>query len=214
MKTADWRTRVLVAIGFRIFQLWARTLRFEVEDQTGLLQEIPPRNFIAAVWHNRLFLFPYTIRRFFPSAQGAGLVSASRDGAVLAEVLKHFGMGAVRGSTSRRGATALLELAERASRGQYTAITPDGPRGPAYEPSGGIVVHAQKSGVEIVPMNFEFSNAWRLKSWDRFFVPKPFSKVRYIIGSRHPVAQTATEDEFERERERLHIAMMALVEMR
>lgn len=214
MKTANWRTRLLVALGYRIFQLWVRTLRFEVEDRARLLQEIPKRLFIATVWHNRLFLFAYAIRKFFPSAQGAALVSASRDGAILAEVLKHFGFDVVRGSSSRRGATALLELAEKIGRGQHAAITPDGPRGPAYEPGSGIVFLAQKSGAEILPMNFEFSSYWRLRSWDRFFVPKPFSKVRYVIGPRHIVRQTTSEEEFAQERERLRVAMMALVEMR
>ncbi|MFL6584232.1 MAG: lysophospholipid acyltransferase family protein [Chthoniobacterales bacterium] len=214
MKVEDWRTRLLIASAYRIFQLWARTLRFEIDDRAGIVGVPPSGRFIATVWHNRLFLFPYVVRRFLPETQGAALVSASRDGAILAEVLKRFHFGAVRGSSSRRGATALLELAEVIARGGEAAITPDGPRGPAYELGPGIIVLAQKSGADVLPMNVEFSSYWRLKTWDRFIIPKPFSKVRVIFDQRYQVRATQTDAEFEAERLRLQETMMSLVQMR
>jgi lysophospholipid acyltransferase (LPLAT)-like uncharacterized protein len=213
VKIEGWRARLLVAVGYRLFQLWVRTLRFVVDDRAGIIGEVPRRRFIATVWHNRLFLFPYSVRRFLPERRGVGLVSASRDGAILAEMLKRLGFGAVRGSSSRRGAAALLELADVIATGGETAITPDGPRGPAYQLSGGIIFLAQKSGADILPMNFEFSRCWRLKSWDRFIVPKPFSTVRVIFGERYRVRPTASEEEFEAERMRLLKTMMSLVQM-
>ena len=214
MKIEGWRARLLIALGYRVFQLWVRTLRFEIDDRAGIVGKPPHGRFIATVWHNRLFLFPYAIRRFLPQTRGAALVSASRDGALLAEILKRFDFEAVRGSSSRRGATALLELADVIARGGEAAITPDGPRGPAYHLSGGIISLAQISGADILPMNFEFSRCWRLKSWDRFIVPKPFSRVRVIFGERYRVRHTASEGEFEAERQRLHNTIMSLVEMR
>lgn len=214
MKIAGRRARLLIAIGYRVFQLWVRTLRFVIDDRADVVGFPPRGRFIATVWHNRLFLFPYAVRRFLPETEGAALVSASRDGALLADVLKRFGFDAVRGSSSRRGATALMELAEVIARGGEAAITPDGPRGPAYQLSPGIIFLAQKSGADVLPMNFEFSSCWRLKSWDRFIVPKPFSKVRVIFGERYRVRDTVTDDEFENERQRLEEAMMSLVEMR
>jgi lysophospholipid acyltransferase (LPLAT)-like uncharacterized protein len=93
-------------------------------------------------------------------------------------------------------------------------ITPDGPRGPAYELGPGIIFLAQKSGAAVLPMNLEFSHCWRLGSWDRFIVPRPFSKVRVLVGRLHRVAATNTSEEFEAERLGLQNAMMSLVEMR
>ena len=194
MKIEGWRARLLIAVCYRIFQLWVRTLRFEIDDRAGIVGKPPRGRFIATVWHNRLFLFPYAVRRFLPETRGAALVSASRDGAMLAQILKRFDFDAVRGSSSRRGATALLELADVIARGGEAAITPDGPRGPAYHLSGGIISLAQISGADILPMNFEFSRSWRLNSWDRFIVPKPFSRVRVVFGERYRVRQTATEE--------------------
>jgi lysophospholipid acyltransferase (LPLAT)-like uncharacterized protein len=77
----------------------------------------------------------------------------------------------------------------------------------------GIVFLAQQSGAEVVPVNLEYSSCWRVKSWDGFILPKPFSTVRVIFGPPHRVASTSTEEEFERERQRLQEAMMQLVEM-
>ena len=98
--------------------------------------------------------------------------------------------------------------------GHDVVITPDGPRGPAYELGAGIIFLAQKSGAAVLPVNMEYSTCWRIKSWDRFIIPRPFSKVRVMIGQPHRVRSTSTEDEFEAERLRLQNAMMALVERR
>jgi lysophospholipid acyltransferase (LPLAT)-like uncharacterized protein len=120
----------------------------------------------------------------------------------------------VRGSSSRLGASAILQLTEVLASGHDVVITPDGPRGPAYKLGPGIIFLAQKSGAAVVPFNMEYSSYWRLKSWDRFIVPRPFSKVRVIIGQPHRVKSTSTDEEFEAERLRLQNALMALVEMR
>ena len=104
----------------------------------------------------------------------------------------------MRGSSSRKGASAIRQLAEVIAQGKDVMITPDGPRGPAYELGQGIVFLAQQSGAAVVPVNLEYSSCWRLKSWDRFILPKPFSKVRVIFGAPHRVALTNDETEFER----------------
>lgn len=196
-----------------MFRVWVRTLRFQLDDRGGLVGA-PHKPFIGAVWHNRLFLFPYVIRRFLPAVRGSALISASRDGAIMADFVSRFGFGAVRGSTSRRGASALLQLADLLSAGNDTAIIPDGPRGPVYVVGPGIIFLAQKSKTDIVPVNLEFSRYWRLGSWDRFILPKPFATVRVIFGKRYHVADTNSDAEFEAERKRLEETLMSLVEMR
>jgi hypothetical protein len=144
----------------------------------------------------------------------AALISASRDGELLADAIKRFGFDVVRGSSSRLGASAILQLEGVLASGRDVVITPDGPRGPAYELGPGIVFLAQKSGAAVVPINMEYSSCWRIKSWDRFIVPRPFARVRVIIGAPYRVRSTSTDDEFEAERLRLQNAMMALVERR
>lgn len=204
----------MIAFGFRLLQLWARTLRFELDDRAGVVGAPATPRYIGALWHNRLLLLPYVLQRFLPSRRGAGLISASRDGDLLADLVQRFGFEVVRGSSSRKGATAMLQLADIMATGRDAVMTPDGPRGPAYELGAGIVFLAQKSGAAVVPINMEYSGCWRLTSWDRFILPRPFSTVRVIFGAPHPVPPTATDAEFESERLRLQSAMMQLVELR
>ena len=214
MKITGWRARWLIALGFRLLQIWARTLRYEIDDRLGAVGRPVKENYIGALWHNRLLIFPFVLRRFFPNRRGAALISASRDGDLLADAIKRFDFDVVRGSSSRLGASAILQLTDVLASGRDVVITPDGPRGPAYELGPGIIFLAQKSGAPVVPVNMEYSSYWRLKSWDRFILPRPFSKVRVIIGQSHHVRSTSTPEEFETERLRLQGVMMALVEMR
>lgn len=192
----------------------ARTLRYEIDDRADVMGKPVEGNYIAALWHNRLLLISAVLKKFFPHRPGAGLISASRDGDLIADVTQRFGFDVVRGSSSRMGATALLELSEVLFSGRDVLLTPDGPRGPAYELGPGIIFLAQKTGAPVVPINMEYSSCWRVKSWDRFIIPRPFSKVRVIIGQPQQIGSTSTDEEFERERLRLQNVMMSLVERR
>lgn len=213
MKLQGVPGRVAVALAYRLLLVWARTLRFTVDDRAGVIGRRHDSARIWAMWHNRVLLFPYVIRRFVPETWGSSLISASRDGGLLADFVKRFGYDAARGSSSRRGAGAILELANVLEKGGAVAITPDGPRGPRYVLGGGIIMLAQQSGAPVFPMNFEYSNCWRLKSWDRFIIPKPFSTVRIKVGQPHQVHATPSNEAFEAERLRLQSALMQLVEM-
>jgi lysophospholipid acyltransferase (LPLAT)-like uncharacterized protein len=214
LKIEGWRARWLIAIGFWLLRIWERTLRYEVDDRAGLLAKQASESGIGAVWHNRLLIMPLVLKRFFPHRQGAALISASRDGGWIAALVKRIGFDVVRGSSSRQGAIAMLQLSDVLAGGRDVVITPDGPRGPVYVLGPGIVLLAQKSGAVVFPLHLEYSSCWRMKSWDRFILPRPFSKVRVILGPPHQVATTSSEQEFEMERLRLQNAMMALVEMR
>jgi hypothetical protein len=196
-----------------LLQLLARTLRYEVDDLAGIVGKPVTENYIGALWHNRLLIFPLVLRRFFPQRHGAALISASRDGDLLSDAVQRFGYNVVRGSSSRLGASAILQLGEVLASHGDVVITPDGPRGPVYELGPGIIFLAQKTGAPVLPMNMEYSSCWRIKSWDRFIVPRPFAKVRVIIGAPHRVSLTSNPEEFEAERLRLQNAIMTLVEM-
>ena len=214
MKLRGWPARWLIAFGFRLLQVWARTLRFEIEDRTNLIGTPPTQRYIGSLWHNRLLLLPFVIQRFLPDRRGAALISASRDGEMLADLVRRFGFQVVRGSSSRKGATAILQLADVIASGLDAVITPDGPRGPAYKLGAGIVFLSQKTGAPVVPISMEYSSYWRLKNWDRFILPKPFSTVHVIFGAPHSVVATETNEEFESERQRLENAMMQIVVMK
>ena len=214
MKIEGRLARWLVAFGFRLLQLWARTLRYEIDDRAGIVGKPVTENYVGALWHNRLLIFPLVSQRFFPQRHGAALISASRDGDLLADAVQRFGYDVIRGSSSRMGATAILQLTQVLASGRDVVITPDGPRGPAYELGPGIIFLAQKSGAPVLPMNLEYSRCWRLGSWDRFILPRPFAKVRVLISQPRYVKPTGTPEEFEAERLALQDAMMALVEMR
>src|SRR5205085_2772369 len=98
-----------------------------------------------------------------------------------------------------------------AERGGDPVMTPDGPRGPRYVLGAGPISIAQNSGAPVVPIGVEYSSCWRLRSWDQFMIPRPFSKVQVIFGPPHRVRPTSTPEEFEAARLRLQDAMMALI---
>lgn len=212
MRIEGWRAQWLITIGFCLLRIWERTLRYQVDDRAGLLNKPVNECGIGAVWHNRLLIMPFVLKRFFPRREGAALVSASRDGTWIAALVERIGFNVVRGSSSRLGARAMFQMADFLASGRDVVIAPDGPRGPVYELGPGIVWLAQKSGASVFPLHLEYSSCWRLKNWDRFILPRPFSKVRVIFGPPHHVAATTGNEEFERERLRLQNAMMALVE--
>lgn len=214
MKIEGRRARWLIAFGFQLLKILGRTLRYEIDDRAGIVGKPVSENYIGALWHNRLLIFPLVLRRFFPNRRGAALISASRDGDLLSDAIRRFDYDVVRGSSSKLGATGLLQLGDILARHGDVVITPDGPRGPAYELGPGIIFLAQKTGATVLPMNMEYSSCWRVKSWDRFIIPRPFSQVRVVIGQPEPVNATANDEEFEAERVRLQNVMMSLVERR
>ena len=135
---------------------WERTLSYEVNDQAGIVGKPVTENYIGALWHNRLLIFPLVLRRFFPNRLGAALISASRDGDLLTDAIRRFGYDVIRGSSSRLGARAIFQLTEVLASGRDVVITPDGPLGPVYDLGPGIVFLAQKSGAPVLPMNLEY----------------------------------------------------------
>lgn len=189
------------------------TLRYRWERDPRAL---PPagRPYIFGVWHNRLALSIVMYRQYMKAVEQpsrmAGLVSASRDGALLSRVLELLGVQPVRGSSSRRGAQALLELSSWLDRGYDVAITVDGPRGPRYGVKPGVIGLAQVTGRPVVPGSFRLSRKWSLKSWDRFQIPVPFSTCFFDFGEPLSVPRDLSEAEREAIRVELERRLTAL----
>lgn len=161
-----------------LVRLWGLTLRFELspEDLRNYTKKDEP---VALVlWHNRLFLAAEIVRRFRQGRPAYALVSASRDGAWLTAFFTMAGLRTVRGSSSRLGREAATALVQVLRAGHDVGITPDGPRGPCYQLEPGSVIVARRTRAPVLLIGAEFGSAWRLRSWDRFYLPKPFSRVR------------------------------------
>jgi lysophospholipid acyltransferase (LPLAT)-like uncharacterized protein len=172
--------RIIGKLAALLTRVIGSTLRIEIEDRARLLDRDFKQPMIWTFWHNRMFVVPLMPARYARHRTGAILTSASRDGEIIAAGMHSFGLKAVRGSTSRRGASALLALADTLKAGEDVAVTPDGPRGPRYTLGAGVVFLAQRTGAAILPIHIEYSRALRLKSWDRFMIPPPFAKVRIL----------------------------------
>jgi hypothetical protein len=211
---ARWHGRLAAWLIWGLIQVLASTLRWRWKDGSGLLQPGNPQRFIFAVWHNRLSLSLVIYRRLSihrgQRRQMAALVSASRDGGLLAHVLKLFEVIGVRGSSSRRGAQALRELASEAGEGRDLAVTPDGPRGPKYEPQGGVIALAQITGLPILPVCYRLGWKWTLRSWDAFQIPLPFSVVEVEFTKPIYLSPDAGETEREEARIRLRDSLLAI----
>jgi len=162
LKTDSWPVRFLVGFAYYLLKIWGRTLRFDIDDRVAIATSPVRENYIGALWHNRLLFICYALKRFVPHRPGAGLISRSRDGDLVAALTLRFGFDVVRGSSSKMGAGALRGLSSVLGSGLDVLMTPDGPRGPAYEPDPGAIFLAEKTGAAIVPINLEFSSCWRL----------------------------------------------------
>lgn len=171
-----WRKAAIWVLAMTI-NLWNRTLRFEVTDQDRAILGDTSAPLVAVLWHNRILIASEMRRRFRNGRPMAGMVSASRDGAWLATFFRMVGIGSARGSSSRRALGAAREMLSLLKSGHDVAITPDGPRGPIYTFHEGAAALALASNARVLLLGANFKSAWRLNSWDGFYLPKPFSKV-------------------------------------
>jgi lysophospholipid acyltransferase (LPLAT)-like uncharacterized protein len=196
-----WHGRLAARLIWLAANALAATLRWRWRDESNLFANGGQEPVIFCLWHNRLALSLILFRRYVqarqPQRKLAALVSASRDGGMLARALELFGVVPVRGSSSRRGPQALRELVTAAEQGCDLAITPDGPRGPCYVVQDGIASLAQLTGRAIVPVSYELSWKWRLKSWDQFQVPLPFARCEVHLGEPVRIPRDATDAERE-----------------
>jgi lysophospholipid acyltransferase (LPLAT)-like uncharacterized protein len=190
------------------------TLRYRVDFHAEVRDLIRAGPAIYTIWHNRLSLCLRVYRRFIhperPAGRLAAIVSASRDGGMLARALELFGVQPVRGSSSRRGAQALREMTGWAARGFDLAITPDGPRGPRYVVQDGAVDAASLTGFPIIPVGYDLSRRGELKSWDRFQIPLPFARCHTFFGEPLRVPRELDGALRERLRAELQARMLGL----
>ncbi len=177
-------------IGSWLIRAWMPTLRIEFDlcDSEIVPKKSPPRKYLFSLYHENMLLPTFLYRNCGVSI----LVSSHADGEIVHQIARRFGYGTIRGSSTRGGSKALYEMIRKGSR-QHLVITPDGPRGPRRQVQNGIAMLAIATGMPIVPTSVEFRSGWRANSWDRFAIPKPFSRVCLITG---PAILPPKPDEF------------------
>lgn len=178
-KPFSWKHTVgsTLAYWYTVFLGWTTRI-YWFKTPEGLALEKENKGIIYAVWHNQqlFLLYPYKGRKIAP------LISLSKDGEYIARLLPKFGMKAVRGSTSKGGARALIHLLHAAREGYCPMLTPDGPRGPIYKVQPGILFLAKKTGFPIMPVGTALSRKFTVGSWDRMRIPLPFGKTALTYG--------------------------------
>ncbi|MCZ6689802.1 MAG: lysophospholipid acyltransferase family protein [Planctomycetota bacterium] len=193
--------RIIPLLGPLVLRLLGATWRIEQIGREGHQQAIDRGRMIFAFWHQAQLVFVYTER----GQGGRILISQHADGTQIARVVEAFGFGAVRGSTTRGGSAALRKMVRLGRAGQKLAITPDGPRGPPHRVQRGVITLARLTGLPIHIGSWYASRLWEWGTWDRFRVPKPFSRVVLIFSGPFEVPRKMTEaqeEEYRRELER------------
>ncbi len=200
-----------LAVGLSVWLL-RRTLRVRLRDPHGVLEDASDHwPFIGVLWHNRLLVMPTIMPRSW-RRRVAILASASRDGEYAAGYMRFFGYRPIRGSTSKGGVRALRVLRRHLCSGLSVGLTPDGPRGPRYQVQAGVVALSQMTGRPVVPFNLNAPRRWELRGWDRTQIPKPFSRVEFVLGRPITVPAEANEAERAEWREEVRRAMLEITE--
>ena len=201
----DWRSsplkRMQVAaiagLGYPLINVLGHTLRFRVEGlhhyDTIVASGQQP---VMAFWHGRILPATFYFRR-----RGIVVITSENfDGEWIARIIERFGYGTARGSTTRGGRRAMVQLIRAMRAGKPAGFTLDGPRGPAHIAQPGAVWLAHATGNPILPFHLEAARAWTLRSWDRTQIPKPFTNVALVVGEPMPVDADATDAQLESSR--------------
>ncbi len=183
-----WRTRTAIRLGGWLLRVLGATWRTRVYGRQALLDRgVSDPRVVYTLWHGQMLPIVWVHRQ-----TTAVMISEHRDGEIIARVIGGLGFSAVRGSTSRGGARALLETVQVLKGGTDIAITPDGPRGPLHSFAPGALLLAFRAQADVVPIVAHVDRKWQLKSWDRFEIPKPFARVTVVYGTPvRPMADDA-----------------------
>ncbi|MDD2828255.1 MAG: lysophospholipid acyltransferase family protein [Sulfuricurvum sp.] len=186
----------------RAFSLWSlpligslliRLIYATSKKRFHLPSTIPNEPVIFASWHGSLLMQPYLYYHFRSIPKAKVIISEHFDGQIIAGVIKFFGLESIYGSSTRGGAKVLIQGLKALDEGYDIGITPDGPKGPRYSVSDGVVVLAQKRQTKVIAVHCQPSRYWQLSSWDRFVVPKPFGTLDFYASE--PIDLTGLEIE-------------------
>jgi lysophospholipid acyltransferase (LPLAT)-like uncharacterized protein len=205
-RSQRFQAAAISAVASPIIGVLGRTWKWKVEGTEHYERVIASgRQPILAFWHGRILASLY----YFRDRRIVVITSQNFDGEWIARIITRFGYGTARGSTSRGGARALVQMRRDLTDGKPVAFTLDGPRGPARVAQAGAAWLAGATGQPIVPFHIEADRAWTMKSWDRAQIPKPYSMLAVAIGEPIEVAGTEA-DATEHARTKLERALESL----
>jgi lysophospholipid acyltransferase (LPLAT)-like uncharacterized protein len=204
----DWRASAwkraqiatIAGLGYPLINALGHTLRFQVEGLQHFDAIVASgRQPVMAFWHGRILPATYFFRR-----RGIVVITSENfDGEWIARIIERFGYGTARGSTTRGGRKAMVQLVRAMRAGRPAGFTLDGPRGPARVAQPGAVWLAGVTGNPLLPFHLEAANAWTLRSWDRTQIPKPFASVALVVGEPIDVPAAAGDGQLEESRQAL-----------
>jgi lysophospholipid acyltransferase (LPLAT)-like uncharacterized protein len=199
-KVLSGRKLVLAHVAGLLMRLWVATLRITADERSSERFSAMGEPMLFVLWHNRLFIAGHLARRYRAGRPLHALISTSNDGAWLTAFFATMGLKAVRGSSSKGGREAVNELLQILRDGGDAGITPDGPRGPIYVAKPGALLLARRSGASIAMLGADYESAWKLRSWDGFLLPHPFSRIHltirpYILGTNSEADELARFNE-------------------
>jgi lysophospholipid acyltransferase (LPLAT)-like uncharacterized protein len=203
-----WLIAMLARVGATAIRLWMATVRTRWVFLDGVEHPTDPnrRPYIYAFWHETMLL-PATVQTPIRV-----LISTHADGELIAQTCRRLGYEVVRGSSTRHGQEALLGLC-RGGEGKHVAFTPDGPRGPRRQVKAGLLYLASRTGIPIVPVGVGFSQPWRARSWDRFALPRPFSRAWFVYGAAVTVPPGLDREKLEPYRRQVESDLVAVTDV-
>jgi len=212
---SDWRSSrwkraqvaAIAGLGYPLINALGHTLRWRVEGLHCLDAIVASgRQPVMAFWHGRIFPATYYFRR-----RGIVVITSENfDGEWIARIIERFGYGTARGSTTRGGRKAILQLVRDMEQGRPAGFTLDGPRGPARVAQPGAIWLARATGNPVLPFHLEASSHWTTGSWDRTQIPKPFSTVALAVGEPLEVSKNAADEQLDAARRELERRLVAL----
>lgn len=207
----SWLRQTISFAGAHLLMRWLATLNYQYRPLgTNFDPDHPDLRgrYIYAMWHEYLLM---PIGRYARSDFHV-LISRSEDGQLLTDACRHLKIPVIRGSTSRGGAEAIRQML-RAGLDTHLALTPDGPRGPRRRVQAGLVYLAARAGMPVVPVGFGLDRPWRLASWDRFALPRPWGRGRCVTGIPIQVPADANREELEHYRCQVEESLAAVTDL-
>ena len=205
-----WKRAAFWAFGWTskaVASLWlssCRIIEFGREIEETYIRQNPGKGVLYASWHRGLFFVIYWYR----NQKVVSIASASEDGELAAQAAKRFGWITARGSSSRGGRQAYRQMEDLIKRGYKGGLVADAPRGPRFVSKLGIIYLAKRTGIPIIPVIWSADRYWKLRSWDRTIIPKPFARIVTLFGSESIcVPKDASRELCERYRQQLDNAL-------
>ena len=166
-----------------IVYLLMRIVWFTTRKTFHQITPVDEKQHVCVTWHGELFMSPQAYRTVHKKHPASAIISSHFDGGLIAGTLQFLHIRPLRGSSRKGAKQVLLQAFKSIRQGEEVLITPDGPKGPRHSMSDGAIGLALKSKLPIFVMNYTAQNYWQLSSWDKFVIPKPFSKVDFYMQS-------------------------------